>query len=601
MRTIVFVQIVLGIVLGGADTVRAESCSADSDCPAGQYCYDGRSQCLTGSASTCTSSTDCPTGEFCASGRCLTGCRTHCDCQQLQLCYYGACLADPKNTTYCCTNPGCPPGARCIAGGKISSCAEDPTWVCQDACDCGPAHCCKYDATLGHGVCVKDLDDPWSPGGTEIGPSCVLGVDPTYCCSDVNCHASRAAYADVEDFVCYGDIITGGPSNLCGGTACTYSGDCAPGESCVDARTESTAAPGASCAPQATTCVSNALAEGLFGYLSTDLLPACRASDMAGTKCVIGWRPGGVYAFERVVATAGSCGNGVCEAWESAVSCVADCRCGDTVCDSTEPGSCASDCATCGDGACGQRETPKTCASDCSVTCGDGSCDAAEVTSCPGDCGCPDSPGYTDAQIWCGDGVCQAIGLLPETCVTCPKDCGVATDADGDNIADCIDPCPGDAQNDADTDGLCAASDNCPSAYNPNQADHNGDGEGDVCDNDDDEDGVPDIFDNCPLAPNSGQTDLDHDAIGDACDADNDNDGILDADDACAATPLGKVVAPDGCSLDQSCPCVSPWKNHGGYLSCIVHAGEVLRKLGLLEPASWDQIVSAAGGSTCGR
>ena len=48
-------------------------------------------------------------------------------------------------------------------------------------------------------------------------------------------------------------------------------------------------------------------------------------------------------------------------------------------------------------------------------------------------------------------------------------------DTDGDGIADCVD-------NDQDNDGVPDGSDNCPSAFNPDQADADLDGIGDVCD-----------------------------------------------------------------------------------------------------------------------
>jgi hypothetical protein len=71
---------------------------------------------------------------------------------------------------------------------------------------------------------------------------------------------------------------------------------------------------------------------------------------------------------------------------------------------------------------------------------------------------------------------------------------------------------------DSDADGAGDDADNCPLAYNPEQADADGDGLGDACDPDDaDGDGYPDYADNCRLLPND-QRDADRDGIGDACD-----------------------------------------------------------------------------------
>ena len=54
--------------------------------------------------------------------------------------------------------------------------------------------------------------------------------------------------------------------------------------------------------------------------------------------------------------------------------------------------------------------------------------------------------------------------------------------------------------------------DNCPFVCNPQQADYDKDGHGDVCDN-------------CPDSPNPTQSNIDGDKFGDACDQDIDGDG----------------------------------------------------------------------------
>lgn len=72
----------------------------------------------------------------------------------------------------------------------------------------------------------------------------------------------------------------------------------------------------------------------------------------------------------------------------------------------------------------------------------------------------------------------------------------------------------------ADGDGYHNDADNCPTVFNPDQADADHDGLGDACDTDDDNDGISDSADNCPLVANADQTDNDHDGKGDACDSD---------------------------------------------------------------------------------
>ena len=105
-----------------------------------------------------------------------------------------------------------------------------------------------------------------------------------------------------------------------------------------------------------------------------------------------------------------------------------------------------------------------------------------------------------------------------------------------------------------DTDGdgvLDSAPDNCPTVPNSNQANTDGDSEGDACDSDDDNDGLTDNFpDNCPRNGEfnwtssrdfnnpASSTDWDNDGCKDDSteDLDDDNDGIQDANDACPLT-----------------------------------------------------------------
>jgi hypothetical protein len=66
-------------------------------------------------------------------------------------------------------------------------------------------------------------------------------------------------------------------------------------------------------------------------------------------------------------------------------------------------------------------------------------------------------------------------------------------------------------------DGIIDTEDNCPTVYNPDQIDSNGDGVGDACE-DFDADGVVNAWDNCPTVTNSRQVDKNHNGIGDVCD-----------------------------------------------------------------------------------
>ena len=60
--------------------------------------------------------------------------------------------------------------------------------------------------------------------------------------------------------------------------------------------------------------------------------------------------------------------------------------------------------------------------------------------------------------------------------------------------------------------------DNCPSISNPDQADANNNGVGDVCEDDTtdtDDDGIPDNGDNCPSISNPDQADANNNGVGD--------------------------------------------------------------------------------------
>ena len=91
--------------------------------------------------------------------------------------------------------------------------------------------------------------------------------------------------------------------------------------------------------------------------------------------------------------------------------------------------------------------------------------------------------------------------------------------------------------NDADGDGVCDSTDNCPAIANRDQADGDGDGLGDLCDN-------------CPSVANADQANADGDEFGDVCDIfvddaenDVDGDGVSGEVDACPDTAASDLDA----------------------------------------------------------
>jgi len=142
----------------------------------------------------------------------------------------------------------------------------------------------------------------------------------------------------------------------------------------------------------------------------------------------------------------------------------------------------------------------------------------------------------------------------------CPYVANVQDNCDGDAFGNACDVCLCDPLNDVDNDGICAgccymplfkdgAQDNCPFVYNPDQADLNGDLEGDACDSDIDGDTWANEVDNCPRVPNQDQLNADGDVNGAACDCNDASSAVWQKPDAIGTL---RLVRDDVC-VDRLC------------------------------------------------
>ena len=143
---------------------------------------------------------------------------------------------------------------------------------------------------------------------------------------------------------------------------------------------------------------------------------------------------------------------------------------------------------------------------------------------------------------------------------------------------------------DSDGDGVPNDMDNCPNTPNADQANNDGDSEGDSCDEDDDNDGTPDVDDCAPfdenIYPGATCNDSDDCTIDDEYDSDcncvgvfqdSDNDGTCDADDQCPNSPEPGTACDDGddCTINDvvviqqgNCGCLGTFQDTDGDGTC---------------------------------
>lgn len=127
-----------------------------------------------------------------------------------------------------------------------------------------------------------------------------------------------------------------------------------------------------------------------------------------------------------------------------------------------------------------------------------------------------------------GDGVPDEGPPGPDNCRLVPNPGQEHVNNYPAGRGDACRPSDADGDNRFDDEDNCIGSGTLIRDFNPDQADLDGDDQGDTCDRDDDNDFFDDGYDNCPVvwnpttstAPPYVQADLDGDGVGSACDPD---------------------------------------------------------------------------------
>ncbi len=133
------------------------------------------------------------------------------------------------------------------------------------------------------------------------------------------------------------------------------------------------------------------------------------------------------------------------------------------------------------------------------------------------------------------------------------------------------------------------------------------------CVTDIDGDGIVDDEDNCPLTANTDQANYDGDAEGDVCDADDDNDGCDDSEDphpfsnqdatviidGCDSGVSNVFVSENGCSnmSDLIADAAAAATNHGGFVSAVAALANAWKKAGIISGSEKGAIQSCASQS----
>jgi len=408
-------------------------------------------------------------------------------------------LAQDNETTDPCE------GVVCEDSSTV--CPDGATVTCSNSCAEGSCTSCTPDCT-GHEAPPDPCEGVTCPPSTAVCPD-GSEVSCENTCSEGSCSECETDCTGHEAPVCGDGICEAGEENAC-------PEDCIPAPCMVPCPpySETTCSDGyvATCSNtlDSGACTCHYCEPDCTGHDGTECIGEGGIHDTAGDRqCCTGLKSIRTQVGDGRICslTAGHvcspCGNGECEAYESACSCPEDCPCpegqtylhncpdgtevpwcecknGQWVCTISPESACPA--PVCGDGICEIAEET-TCLEDCAPepcicsflynpVCGVDrvtypnlcQADCADVdVACSGICPCPVAPGPGPRPIVCGDGICDDIERTAEQACyqDCPCQCPVIDDpvcgSDGithNNICEAV-KC-------ADVDVACSGTCPCP-------------------------------------------------------------------------------------------------------------------------------------------